>query len=92
MNALQGLLLALVTLSAFGVVLNRDPMCQVIAVSYYGILLGVLFFAFKAPDVALSQITIGAVVLPLMALLSLGRVKAEEQRREDEKSRRKEAA
>jgi energy-converting hydrogenase B subunit D len=38
--------------------------------------LGVLFFALQAPDVALSQTAVGAVALPLMVLLALAKVKA----------------
>jgi uncharacterized MnhB-related membrane protein len=81
MSALQIWVLLLLAISALGVVLNREPLRQTIAISYYGILLGVVFYAFRAPDVALSQIVIGAVVLPLMTLLAIGRVKAEAQRR-----------
>jgi uncharacterized MnhB-related membrane protein len=44
--------------------------------SMYGLVLGVLFFAFKAPDVALSQTVVGAVALPLMVLLALAKVRA----------------
>jgi uncharacterized MnhB-related membrane protein len=34
-----------------------------------------MFFYFQAPDVALSQITVGAVALPLMIMLALSRMK-----------------
>lgn len=81
MNALQLFLLLLAAVSATGVALSRDPLLQALALSFYGIVFGVLFFALQAPDVALSQIVIGAVVLPLMALVSLGRVKAESRKR-----------
>jgi uncharacterized MnhB-related membrane protein len=44
-----------------------------------------MFFIFQAPDVALSQIVIGAVALPLMVLLALAKVRrnalAEQRRR-----------
>jgi len=42
---------------------------QVIALGFYGILMALVFFYFQAPGVALSQITVGAVALPLMRLL-----------------------
>ena len=45
-------------------------------------MLGILFFVFQAPDVALSQTVVGAVALPLMILLALARVRWEEERRE----------
>jgi uncharacterized MnhB-related membrane protein len=44
-------------------------------VSLFGILLGILFFAVQAPDVALSEIVVGAVALPLMILLALAKVR-----------------
>jgi multisubunit Na+/H+ antiporter MnhB subunit len=37
--------------------------------------LGLTFFFFQAPDVALSQITVGAVALPLMVMLAISRMK-----------------
>jgi uncharacterized MnhB-related membrane protein len=43
--------------------------------SVYGLILGILFFVFQAPDVALSQTVVGAVALPLMILLALAKVK-----------------
>ena len=46
----------------------------VLVLSVYGILLAVLFFAFQAPDVALSEITVGAVALPLILLLAIAKV------------------
>lgn len=61
---------------ATAVALTRDPLRQAMVASLYGLVLGVLFFAFQAPDVALSQTAVGAVALPLMVLLALAKVKA----------------
>ncbi len=47
--------------------------------SIYGVLLAVLFFAVQAPDVALSQLTVGAVVLPLILLIVLAKVRRREE-------------
>jgi uncharacterized MnhB-related membrane protein len=44
--------------------------------SFYGLVLGIMFLVYQAPDVALSQITVGAVALPLMILLALAKVRA----------------
>jgi energy-converting hydrogenase B subunit D len=44
--------------------------------TFYGLILGIMFFVYQAPDVALSQITVGAVALPLMILLALAKVRA----------------
>ena len=54
-----------------GVVLMRDPSRQALMVGFFGLLLAVLFFVFQAPDVALSQIVVGTVAVPVMALLTL---------------------
>lgn len=84
MNLLQGLVLAMVCLGGLGVVLTREPVCQSIVVSFYGLLLALLFFLFQAPDVALSQITVGAVALPLMILLALAKIRRKQEERENE--------
>lgn len=75
MLTLQITVLIFVAITALGVVLTRDPARQAISVSFYGVLLALMFFIFQAPDVALSQIVIGAVVLPLMVLLALAKVR-----------------
>jgi energy-converting hydrogenase B subunit D len=74
MDVLQVVLLVLVAAGATAVVLSREPVRQVIVVSAYGILLAVLFLAFQAPDVTLSELTIGAVVLPMLLLLTLAKL------------------
>ena len=65
-------------LCATCVVLARDPLRQAMVTSIYGLVLGILFFVFQAPDVALSQTAVGAVALPLMILLALARVRGGE--------------
>jgi energy-converting hydrogenase B subunit D len=68
-------MLLLVAVSGLGVVRTRDVTEQVIALGFYGILMALVFFYFQAPDVALSQITVGAVALPLMVMLAVSRMK-----------------
>lgn len=72
---LQYGILIFVAAGATGVVFTRDPVAQAIMVSFYGLLLAIMFFVFQAPDVALSQIAAGAVALPLMILVALARVR-----------------
>ena len=79
MDVLQVTLLVLVAAGATAVVLIRDRVRQVLMLSVYGVLLAVLFLAFQAPDVTLSELTIGAVVLPAVLLLTLAKVKRPEQ-------------
>jgi uncharacterized MnhB-related membrane protein len=74
MAALQITILVLVAAGATAVVLIREPVRQVIVLSGYGLLLAVMFLTVQAPDVTLSELTVGAVVLPLLLLLGLARV------------------
>lgn len=79
MDALQIAMLVLVAAGATAVALTRAPTRQVIALSGYGLLLAVLFFVFQAPDVTLSALTVGAVALPILLLLALGKVRRQEE-------------
>lgn len=76
MIALEVTVFVLVAAAGTAVVLTRDPLNQAIVASFYGLVLGIMFFVYQAPDVALSQITVGAVALPLMILLALAKVRA----------------
>jgi uncharacterized MnhB-related membrane protein len=68
-------LLALVAVAGLAVVRTRDVTCQVISLGFYGLTLALVFFFFQAPDVALSQITVGALALPLMVMLAISRMR-----------------
>lgn len=68
-------LLLLIAITGAAVVLTRNVTNQVLALGFYGLLLALMFFIFQAPDVALSQITVGAVALPLMVMLAIARMK-----------------
>lgn len=74
-EALQVAILLFVAAAGTGVVFTREPAAQAIVLSFYGLLLAIMFFVFQAPDVGLSQIVVGTVALPLMILLTLARVK-----------------
>jgi len=75
MDVLQVTVLVLVAAMATAVVLIRVPVRQVIALSVYGVLLAVLFLVFQAPDVTLSELTIGSVALPILLMLALAKVR-----------------
>jgi uncharacterized MnhB-related membrane protein len=85
-------ILLLVAAMAAGVVLTREPTSQSITVSLYGVLLALMFFLFQSPDVALSQLTVGAVALPLMILLALARIRRDREEREQRERRESEEA
>lgn len=63
--------LALVAIGGLAVVLTHDPIWQAVTLSVFGVLLAVLFLVLQAPDVALSQVAVGAAVVPLMVLLAV---------------------
>jgi energy-converting hydrogenase B subunit D len=79
MQALQVTILVLVAAGATAVVLIRERVRQVVALSVYGVLLAVLFLAFQAPDVTLSELTVGGVALPVILLLTLAKVRKREE-------------
>ena len=68
-------LLLLIGATGAAVVCTRNVTNQVLALGFYGLLLALMFFVFQAPDVALSQITVGAVALPLMVMLAIARMR-----------------
>lgn len=71
MTALQLLCYLFAGIGATLVVLTRDPRRQVLVMSLYGIVLTILFVALRAPDVAFSELAVGAVATPLMLLVTL---------------------
>jgi energy-converting hydrogenase B subunit D len=83
-TVLQIVALAAVALGGGAVVAARDPLRQTLVLSMFGLALTMLFFVFQAPDVALSEIVVSTVGLPVMILLALRKIG------QDERSRRKE--
>lgn len=86
MLLLQYAILSFVAVAGAAVVLTRDPARQAIGISFYGLVMALMFFIFQAPDVALSQIVIGAVALPLIILLALTKVRRQEQAQQEKKA------
>ena len=82
MTALQVVALAAVAASGTATVLVRDPRRQLVVAGVFGLALAILFFVLGAPDVALSQIVVSAIALPVMALLALARFARDEERDE----------
>lgn len=74
MSGLVAGLLLLAALSGLLVVLARDPRRQVFAMAGNGLVLGLLFLALQAPDVALSEIAVGTAVTPLLFLAALAAI------------------
>ncbi len=92
MLIMQVAILAFVAITGLAVVLTRDPRNQVIGLGFYGLVLALMFFLYQAPDVALSQIVIGTVALPLMFMLALSKIRRNERQRENLKKQQENRA
>jgi energy-converting hydrogenase B subunit D len=80
-SALQTVCLLAVAVAGTATVLTRDPLRQTVSSGMFGLTLAVLFLAFGAPDVALSQIVVAGVAVPVMVLLALAKIRTDERRR-----------
>jgi energy-converting hydrogenase B subunit D len=87
MDILQVVLLVLVAVLATVVVLTREPARQIIVLSSYGLMLALLFLAFQAPDVTLSELTVGAVALPVLVMLALAKIGRQQEEHDRERHR-----
>jgi energy-converting hydrogenase B subunit D len=79
MSALQAAALVVVALTGTAVVLVPEPRRQAVVAGVFGFALALLFFLFQAPDVALAQVAIAGVGLPVMLLLALMRLDEEDE-------------
>ena len=84
MNVLELIALAMVVISATAVVLASEPLRQALLLGVLGGALAILFFALQAPDVALSEIVVSTIGLPVMILLTLRKVGEQERDSESE--------
>ena len=78
MNLVIAILLVFVLGASAAVVFSQDPRRQVLALAVNGLVLGVLFLALQAPDVAYSEIVIGSIALPLFFLAALAALRAQD--------------
>jgi energy-converting hydrogenase B subunit D len=87
MTALQAVALVLVALGGTAVVVVPEPLRQALVLSIYGIALTFLFFVFQAPDVALSEIVVSGLALPVIVLAALRKIREHERRADGEGER-----
>jgi energy-converting hydrogenase B subunit D len=80
--AIQWASLVAVVAAGTAVVLTYDPRRQAVTAGALGLALALLFFSFQAPDVALSEMAVGSVVVPALVLLSLARIERSDEDRE----------
>ncbi len=74
MILIQYLLLLFIAVVGTIVVITRDVRAQTILLSFYGLLLSILFLLLQAPDVAYSEIVVGSAAIPLMLLAALSKI------------------
>jgi energy-converting hydrogenase B subunit D len=68
-----GLLLATAIIATV-LVLERGGLRQILILNLLGLVLGLLFFAFQAPDAAMAELVVGMVAQPLVFLSVLARL------------------
>ena len=83
MTALQFTALVLVALAGGAVVFTPAPLRQALVLAIYGLSLTFLFFTFQAPDVALSEIVVSTIGLPVIILAALRKISKHEEEPEE---------
>lgn len=73
---LDYLCLAAILAAAFVVLLVPNLSGAVMALSAVGTTLSLLFVVLSAPDVALPEVVVGAIALPALYLVAIGKVRA----------------
>ena len=74
-EAIIAVALVWVAVSGTAVVLTRDPLRQAFVAGFFGLALAFFYLSVQAGDVALSQIVVGAIALPLIVLLAMAKVR-----------------
>jgi uncharacterized MnhB-related membrane protein len=65
---------SLLALAGTAVALTRNPKRQIFIAGVYGLLRGTVFYMVHSPDVALSELAVGSIDLPVLVLLTLARL------------------
>ena len=81
MTAVQTVALVLVVAGGTAIALATEPLRQALLLCVYGFALTILFFVLQAPDVALSEIVVSGVGLPVIILVALRKIADEDDRR-----------
>jgi uncharacterized MnhB-related membrane protein len=84
MTAVQAVALVAVALGGGAVAIVSNPLRQTFLLGIYGLALTMLFFAVQAPDVALSEMVVGSIGLPLIILAALRKIHAQQRARQRE--------
>jgi energy-converting hydrogenase B subunit D len=78
MTLIEGAVSLVVAFLALAVVRTWDPVPQLLLFSLFGTALGLFFVVLQAPDVALSEIVVGAVAYPIVMMLAMAKVRRRE--------------
>lgn len=86
MSGLQAAALLVVVVAGTAIALLGDPLRQTLVLAMYGFALTLLFFTFQAPDVALSELVVSGVAMPVIILAALRKVaqQSAQQKRQEE--------
>ncbi len=84
MSVVQAVAFVAVAVGGTVTVLVPDPLRQTFVLGIYGMTLTVLFFALQAPDVALSEIVVSTIGLPLIVIAALRKIGKQEHAHEDD--------
>jgi uncharacterized MnhB-related membrane protein len=68
---LQAVVIGLTAAAGLAVVLTRDFVRLALMTSVFGLVLVVFFLVLQAPDVALSELVVGAVGFPLVIAVAI---------------------
>ena len=75
--ALDYLCLAVILAAAVLVIVVRNVSAAVMGLSAVGTTLSVLFIVLAAPDVALAEVVVGAIALPVLFLVAVGKLRTD---------------
>lgn len=84
MSTVQAVAMVAVAIGGGAVAIVADPLRQTLLLGIYGLALTMLFFVLQAPDVALSEIVVSTVGLPLIVLAALRKIREQEHAREQD--------
>jgi uncharacterized MnhB-related membrane protein len=87
-TVLEAAALIVVAIAGTAVVVTPDALRQTLVLGVYGLTLTILFFVFQAPDVALSEIVVSGIGLPLIILAALRKIRQQDRAREEEEAER----
>ena len=84
MTVVQAIAMVAVAIGGGAVALVSHPLRQTFVLGIYGLVLTLLFFSLQAPDVALSELVVSSIGLPLIIFAALRKIREQEHARERE--------